>query len=76
MEGVAGQEGYCSEDLLLRVVGWKGYVTRVEMTVGWNVKPRPSHVELPFCSGISLQVSQSLSAKSDLAMKICFVHRT
>jgi hypothetical protein len=23
MEGVAGQEGYCSEDLLLRVVGWK-----------------------------------------------------
>ena len=24
MEGVAGQEGYCSEDLLLRVVGWKG----------------------------------------------------
>jgi len=22
---VAGQEGYCSEDLLLRVVGWKGY---------------------------------------------------
>jgi hypothetical protein len=24
VEGVAGQEGYCSEDLLLRVVGWKG----------------------------------------------------
>ena len=23
MEGVAGQEGYFSEDLLLRVVGWK-----------------------------------------------------
>ena len=23
MEGVAGQEGYLSEDLLLRVVGWK-----------------------------------------------------
>ena len=23
MEGVAGQEGYCSEDLLLRAVGWK-----------------------------------------------------
>jgi hypothetical protein len=24
MEGVAGQEVYCSKDLLLRVVGWKG----------------------------------------------------
>jgi hypothetical protein len=24
MEGVAGEEGYYSEDLLLRVVGWKG----------------------------------------------------
>jgi len=24
MERVAGQEGYCSEELLLRVVGWKG----------------------------------------------------
>jgi len=24
MEGAAGQDGYCSEDLLLRVVGWKG----------------------------------------------------
>ena len=23
-QGVAGQEGYCSEDLQLRVVGWKG----------------------------------------------------
>ena len=23
MEGVAGQEGYCYEDLELRVVGWK-----------------------------------------------------
>jgi len=23
MERVAGQEGYCSEDLLLKVVGWK-----------------------------------------------------
>ena len=28
MEGVAGQEGYCSEDLLLMVVGWKGLLTR------------------------------------------------
>jgi hypothetical protein len=69
MEGVAEQEGYCSEDLLLRVMGWKGQVTGV--TVGWNVKPRPSHKELPFCSGISLQVSRSLSAKSDLGIKIC-----
>ena len=24
MEGVAGQEGYCTEDLLLRVLCWKG----------------------------------------------------
>jgi hypothetical protein len=23
-EGVAGEGGYCSEDLILRVVGWKG----------------------------------------------------
>jgi hypothetical protein len=30
IEGVAGQEGYCSEDLLLRGVGWKWYVTRAE----------------------------------------------
>ena len=43
---------------------------RVQMTVGWNVKPRPSHAELRFCSGVSLQVSQSLLAKSDLGIKI------
>jgi len=30
MEGVAREEGYCSEDLLLRVVGWKELVTRAE----------------------------------------------
>jgi hypothetical protein len=57
MEGVAGQEGYCTEDLLLRVVGWKGLVTRAEKTVGWNVKPSPSHMALPICSGVPLQVS-------------------
>jgi hypothetical protein len=34
MEGVTKYEGYCSEDLLLRVVVWKGYITRVEKTVG------------------------------------------
>ena len=28
MEGVAREEGYRSEDLLLRIVGWKGLVTR------------------------------------------------
>jgi len=57
MEGVAGQEDYCSEDLLLSVVGWKGYLTRAEKTVEWNVKLSPSHKELTICSGVSLQVS-------------------
>jgi len=28
MEGVARQEGYRSEDLLLRIVVWKGLVTK------------------------------------------------
>jgi len=37
---------------------------------GWNVKPRPSRAELPFCSGVSLKVSRSLLAKSDLGIKI------
>ena len=46
MEGVAGQEGYCSEDLLPRVVGWKG-PTKAEKTVGWNVKPSPSYMARP-----------------------------
>jgi hypothetical protein len=54
MEGVARQEVYCSEDLLLRIVGWKGLVTRAVKAVRWNVKPSPSHVELPICSGVSL----------------------
>jgi len=57
MEGVAGQEGYCSEDLLLSVVGWKGYLTRAEKTVGCNAKLSPNEVELPICLGVSLQVS-------------------
>ena len=57
MEGVARQEGYHSEDLLLRIVVWKRLVTRAVKVVGWNVKPSPSHVELPICSGVSLQVS-------------------
>ena len=57
MEGVAGQEGYCSQDLFLRVVGWKGLVTWAEKVVGWNVKTSPSHMELPVCSDLSLQVS-------------------
>jgi hypothetical protein len=57
IEGVAGQEGYCSEDLLLRDVGCKGWLTWAEKTVGWNVKLSPSHMELSICSGISLQVS-------------------
>jgi hypothetical protein len=57
MGGVAGQEGYCSDDLILRVVGWKSLVTRVEKAMGWNAKPSPSHMELPVCSGVPLQVS-------------------
>ena len=39
---------------------------------GWNVKPSTSHVELPICSGLSLQVSRSQSARSDLGIEICF----
>ena len=57
MEGVAREEGYCTRDLLVRVVGRKEMVTRAEKDVGWNVKLSPRHVELPICSGISLQVS-------------------
>jgi len=58
MDGVAGQECYCSDDFLLRVVGWKRLVTRVEKAVGWNVKLSPSHTELIVrCSGVPLQVS-------------------
>ena len=34
MEGVAGQEVYCSEDLLPRVVHWKGSVIRAQKAVG------------------------------------------
>jgi len=71
MEGVARKEGYRSEDLLLRIVGWKGLLTRAVKVVGWNVKPSPSHVELPICSGVSLQVSWSMLARSDLGIKIC-----
>jgi len=71
MERVAREEGYCSKDLLVRVVGWKELVTRAEKAVGWNVKPSPRHVELPICSGVSLQVSGSLTARSDLGIKIC-----
>jgi hypothetical protein len=37
--------------------------------VGWNMKPSPSHVALPICSAISLQVSWSLLARSDLSIK-------
>jgi hypothetical protein len=70
MEGVELQEGYCSEDLLLRVVGWKWWVTRAEKPVGWHVKPSPSNVALPIYSGISLQVSLSLLVRSDLGIKI------
>ena len=70
MERVAREEGYCSKDLLVRVVGWKELVTRAEKAVGWNVKPSPRHVELPICSGVSLQVSGSLTARSDLGIKI------
>ena len=78
--GVAGQEGYCSEDLLLMVVGWKGLVTRVEKAVGWKVKQSPHHMELPICSGVSLHVLLSLLARSDLGngmqveiLKRCYV---
>jgi len=35
----------------------------MEKTVGWNVKPSPSHMALPICSGLSLQVSLSLSVR-------------
>jgi hypothetical protein len=58
MEGVAGQEGYSSEDLLLGVVGQKWFVTRAERAVGRNVKPSPSHVELPICSGVMKSVGK------------------
>jgi hypothetical protein len=68
---VAREEGYCSKDLLVRVAGWKELVTRAEKAVGWNVKLSPRHVELPICSGVSLQVSGSLTARSDLGIKIC-----
>jgi len=71
IEGVAREEGYCSKDLLVRDVGWKELVTRAEKFVGWNVKPSPRHVELPICSGVSLQVSGSLTARNDLGIKIC-----
>ena len=46
---VAREKGYCFEDLLLRVVGWKELETRAEKAVGWNVKPSRSHVQLPIC---------------------------
>ena len=57
MEVVAIEEGYCSEDLLLRVVGWKGLLKRAEKAVGWKVKQSASHMKMPTSSGISLQVS-------------------
>jgi len=57
VKGVAGQEGYCSQDLFLRVVGWKGLVMWTEKVVRWNVKPSKSNMELPVCSDLSLQVS-------------------
>ena len=71
IEGVAREEGYCSKDLLVRVLGWKELVTRAEKAVGWNVKPSPRHVELPICSGVSLQVSGRLMARSHLGINIC-----
>ena len=66
--GGGRQEVYCSQDLF---VGWKGLVMWTEKVVGWNAKPSPSHMELPVCSGVSLQVSWSLSARIDLGIKIC-----
>jgi hypothetical protein len=34
-----------------------------EKIVKWNLKLNPSHLALPLCSGISLQVSRSLGKK-------------
>jgi hypothetical protein len=46
--GVAGREGFSPQQLILRVMEGvarqEGYW--VEKTVGWNVKPSPSHMEL------------------------------
>ena len=41
----------------------------MENTVRWNVKPSPSHMDLPICSDVSLHVSLSLSARSDMHNK-------
>jgi len=43
-----------------RQVGNKGR----DKIVVWNLKLKPSHMALPVCSGISLQVSWSVSARS------------
>jgi hypothetical protein len=47
--GVAGSEGCSPQELIQRVmegvVRKKGYW--MEKSVGWNVKPSPSHMELP-----------------------------
>jgi hypothetical protein len=47
--GVAGHEGCFPQEIILRVMEGvarqKGYW--VENPVGWNVKPSPSHMELP-----------------------------
>ena len=37
------------------VCGLERVGTRAEKTVGWNVKPSLSHVELPVCSGVRCQ---------------------
>jgi len=57
------------QELLLRIVDWKGYVTRAEKTVGWNVKPSTSHLALPFCSGVSLSIGKEVISELKFIVK-------
>jgi hypothetical protein len=68
-----GRGGCSNQELILRVMEGaarqEGYWA--ERPVGWNVKPRPRHTELPSRSGVSLQVPRSLWARSYFGIKIC-----
>jgi hypothetical protein len=66
MERVAWQEDYCSEDFFLRVLGWKGWVTRAEKAVGLHVKPRPSHMALLICSGVMKSVGKKQCSETNV----------
>jgi hypothetical protein len=65
MEGVAGQEGDCSEDWLLSVVGRKG---REDCGLECEASSKPHGTANVF--GVSLQVLWSPMAKSDPSIKI------